>query len=125
MDSHSPLPEIRDELYNAAIETVRFGPRREFTLAVRRLIWEGSHGRLENRLTYVRFGGVNNLEAVHQFFDGKPHQQSELYTIDYAKTMPSKPGHLFLEIKFERILEQITVECRNLSISQENVAPQE
>lgn len=119
-NSYSQLPAIKDEFYNAAVKEVSFGPRQEMRLAVRRLYWEGSHGRYDDQLTYIHFGGVNNLEALRKFFDRKPHQQSELYTIDYSKTIPSKPGHLFIEIKFERIDDKITIECRNLSISSDS-----
>ncbi len=117
MKTNAALPAIKNDLYNALIKTVSFGPRRECILTAHRVIWEGDRGHYEKTPWYIRFGGVENMRELQKFFRRKPHKQSELYTIDYAEGEDSKPGRLFLSISFERIDAQIVVRCQNVPSS--------
>jgi hypothetical protein len=119
MKTKDALLPIKDDLYDAMIEDAAFGPRRECTLTVHRLVWKGDQGHYEKSPWYVHFGGVENMRELQEFFRRKPHKQSELYTINYAKGEASKAGRLFLKILFERINDPIVVRCQNVSSSSE------
>jgi hypothetical protein len=117
MNSYLQLPEISKRFCEAGISDVTYGPRQEFTLACHELIWEGLNGHYSEAITYIRFGGVTNLDAVREFFATRPHDRSELGAIVYAKDHVSKTGRIFVEIFFERIDAKLSVQCRNISIS--------
>ncbi|MBV9792146.1 MAG: hypothetical protein JOZ51_28430 [Chloroflexi bacterium] len=114
------LPELHNRFADALIEDVRFGPRRECTLILCPLVWHGQQGRAAERCVAVRFGGVNNLDAVIAFFASEPWQQSELRSLEYAPTPLSKIGRVYVHVAFERMDGQIVIECTTISITDED-----
>jgi hypothetical protein len=120
MDSYLELPELGKKFSGALIVDVTYGPRQEFTLACHEQVWEGQNGHYDSGVTYIRFGGVANLDRVKGFFAARPYQSSEVYVIDYAKNHTSKIGQIFVEVSFERTEATIIVECRNISVSHED-----
>ena len=108
----SPLPS---DFNGAIIDTVTVGPRRELVLIVSPMVWEGQQARHVDPVS-VRFGGVKNLEEVSAFFATAPHRLSELGCLRYAEQPTSKPGHLFLDLAFERTEARIVVNCSSLQI---------
>lgn len=117
------LPELGKCFADASIEDVRFGPRRECTLILRPLVWHGQQGYHAERCVSVRFGGINNLDAVKAFFVGEPWQQSELGSLEYASAPPSKIGRMYVHVAFERTDGQMIIECTSISIANEDQSP--
>ena len=111
------LPELGKRFAGALIEDIRFGPRRECTLILRPLVWHSQQGRAAERCVAVRFGGVNNLDAVNTFFASEPWQQSELRSLEYAPAPPSKLGRVYVQVAFERTDGQMMIECTSISIT--------
>lgn len=114
------LPELGKRFADASIEDVHFGPRRECTLILRPLIWHGQQGFAAERCTSVRFGGINNLDAVKAFFASHPWQQSELGSLEYAPVPPSKIGRMYVHVAFERTDGQMMIECTSISITDQD-----
>lgn len=110
------LPDLKHNYNDASIEDVKFGPRRELTLKVYTVVWNGNKGQYQNEVT-IRFGGILNLAAVKEFFDLSPHLNSELASISFDKNQKSKPNHMYINLTFERIDAQIVIECSNLLIT--------
>ena len=109
------LPSLVYGYNHADMDGFSVGPRREITLDIRLLSWNGSVGEYGPPVQ-VRFGAVTNLDAVADFFGAGHHQRSELAFIRYSRTLRSKPGHLFIDVAFERIDAQICIACGNVSV---------
>jgi hypothetical protein len=109
------LPSLIHDFSHAHIRSVSVGPRREVTLAVSPLVWEGHNGRLTDPVP-VRFGGVENFAEVSAFFAAGPHERSELAWLRYAVGRRSKPGCLFFELVFERIDARLVIRCSSLQV---------
>ena len=65
--AHAP-PLVHD-FDHAIIERAVVGPRREVTLVVLPLVWEGQNGTRACSMD-VRFGGIKNLAEVSAFLAG-------------------------------------------------------
>jgi hypothetical protein len=110
------LPSLTYDFSHADITDVTVGPRREFTLTVNVLVFEGFKGRHIEGVR-VRFGGVANFEEVSAFWKAGPHRRSELAWLRYAEGRRSKPGALFFELVFERTEARLVVQCSSLQIT--------
>jgi hypothetical protein len=109
------LPSLVHDFSHAHIDGVSVGPRREVTLSVAPLVWEGRDGRYAG-VVPVRFGGIENFVEVSAFFAVAPHERSELAALRYAEQPRSKPGCLFIELVFERIDARLVVQCSSLQV---------
>lgn len=109
------LPSLVHDYSHARIDTVSIGPRREVTLFISPLVWEGHNGRYAAAVP-VRFGGIENFAEVSGFFADAPHEQSELAWMRYAERPRSRPGCLFFELVFERIDARLVVQCSSLQV---------
>ncbi|MDY3557900.1 hypothetical protein R5W23_005867 [Gemmata sp. JC673] len=109
------LPSLAHDFRHARIEAVAVGPRREVTLSVSPLVWDGGTGRYTDPVP-VRFGGIENFSDVAAFFAGAPDERSELAWLRYADQPRSRVGSLFLELTFERTDAWIVVRCSSLSV---------
>src|SRR5262245_39725952 len=105
------IPDLKYDYHNASIGEVKFGPRREVTLRLLLVLWDGPIGRASDDLIQVRFGGIENLRQVKAFFASSAHERSEIARLDFVADRRSKPGQLFVEVLFERIDARITIEC--------------
>jgi hypothetical protein len=65
------LPQFKYDFSHARINDVTVGPRREATLFIAPLVWEGPNGRY-GEVVRVRFGGIRNFEEVSTFFAEAP-----------------------------------------------------
>ena len=110
------LPSLVHDYNDARIEGFAVGPRREITLDISILSWNGSTGRY-GATVQVRFGAVTNLDKVAEFFESGHQHRSELAYIRYSETSPSKPGHLFIDVAFERTDARICIACGNVSVT--------
>ncbi len=110
------LPSLQYNFDHAQIDVVSIGPRKEFTLTITVLTWEGSQGQPVGGIQ-VRFGGVENLDQITEFFAAQPQQKSELTWLRYDPAKQSKSGHLYFEIQFERIDARLQVRCSTLQVS--------
>ncbi len=110
------LPSLQYNFDDAHIDAVSFGPRREFTLTMTIFLREGPNYRPVEGIR-VRFGGVENLDQVRDFFATIPYERSELAWLEYDRSLRSKPGHLHFEIEFERIDARLKVHCKTLTVS--------
>ncbi|HZK81685.1 MAG TPA: hypothetical protein VFC46_11470 [Humisphaera sp.] len=110
------LPALVYDYNDALIEHYSVGPRREVTLHVNVVRWQGSVGRYASPVQ-VRFGGVKNFEEVVAFLKTKPFERSELAGLRYSDDQTSKPGDLFIAIAFERTDARIVVSCSNVSVT--------
>ncbi|AWM35626.1 hypothetical protein GobsT_66930 [Gemmata obscuriglobus] len=109
------LPLLVHDFSHARVEAVAVGPRREVTLSVSPLVWDGGAGRYAAPVP-VRFGEIENVSEVSAFFAGAPHARSELAWLRYADHPRSRPGGLFLELAFERVDVRIVVRCSRLMV---------
>jgi hypothetical protein len=109
------LPSLVHDFSNAHIDAVVIGPRRELTLSMAPLVWDGPNGRCGEPVR-VRFGGIENLAEVSAFFAAAPHERSELAWLRYAEGGRSKPGCLFFELVFERIDARLVIQCSSLQL---------
>jgi hypothetical protein len=108
------LPPLIYDFSHAMIDGVHLGPRRELTLDLAPLMWEGPHGRpLEG--VHIRFGAIENFDEVTEAFATAPHERSELAWLRYADG--ARPGRLLVELMFERIDLRLVIRCRNLQVS--------
>jgi hypothetical protein len=110
------LPSLIHDFSHAEIRGVSVGPRREITLTISPLVWEGCNARLDEPVQ-VRFGGIQNFSEVAAFFTDGPHERSELAWLRYADNRLSKPGRLFFELAFERIDARLVVECSSMQVA--------
>jgi hypothetical protein len=110
------LPSLVHNFDHSRIDKVNIGPRRECTLYVALLVWDGPNGRYVEGVQ-VRFGGIENFDTAVEFFGAAPEQQSELAWLKYATDRRSKPGQLFFDLVFERIEAQLRIECSSLNVS--------
>jgi hypothetical protein len=110
------LPSLVYDFSHARIDAVAIGPRREATLTLAVLAWDGPNGRMVEGVR-VRFGGIENFAEVSAFFASEPQEQSELAWLRYTAQRRSKPGGLFFELVFERIDAQLVVQCSSLQVS--------
>ncbi len=107
------LPSFVHDFSNASIDRVDVGPRRELTLSIALLVWDGTKGRSSDAVR-VRFGGIENFTEASEFFAEGPHETSELAWLRYAAGRRSKPGRLFFELAFERIDARLVIQCSSL-----------
>ncbi len=109
------LPSLVHDFSHAHIRGVSVGPRREVTLSVSPMVWDGHKGRHAEPVP-VRFGAIENFAEVSAFFSAGPHEWSELAWLRYAVERVSKPGCLYFELLFERIDARLVVHCGSLQI---------
>ncbi|RPJ87505.1 MAG: hypothetical protein EHM18_00815 [Acidobacteria bacterium] len=109
------LPELVHDFRHARVEDVTIGPKREVSLAVTPLIWEGHNARDAEMVT-VRFGAILNFAEVSAFLKTGPHLHSELAWLRYADGTVSKPGSLYIELGFERIDARMVIQCSSLRV---------
>lgn len=110
------LPVLPDNFAHAYLNTVSVGPRREVTLEVMPLVWQGSSGH-RGEAVRVRFGGVENLAEVTAFFAANGHCPGELAWLMYSTALKSQPGCLYFELMYERIDARLVVQCSSLQMS--------
>jgi hypothetical protein len=110
------LPSLVYDYTHARIERCDFGPRREVTLTLSVLLWNGPKGNYLEGVR-VRFGGIENFEEVSTFFAAAPHPKTELSCLRYAANPPSRPGHLNIEIALERVEVSTVVRCGSVQVS--------
>lgn len=112
------LPSLGHDFNHAPIEQVVVGPRREVTLTIS-IFPETRPGNPPPpaKTVRVRFGGIENFDAVAAFFAAAPHEKSELAWLRYAEGRRSKPGCLFFELVFERIDARLVVQCSSLQVN--------
>ena len=112
------LPEIQHDFSHSLITNAVAGPRRELSLTLQILRFEGSQGRYDNSII-ARFGGITNIDEVKSFFANSFHSQSELAVLRYNEKSVSKPGHIFIELAFERIEAHLVIQCAHFTLTDE------
>ena|SRR5687768_9434713 len=108
------LPELKHDLHHALIGSVQVGPRREVSMTIQALLWEGQSGHRGPNI-YLRCGGIVNFDEVKEFFNKSP--SLEVAWLDYAKSQKSKPGNLFVELQGERTDDKLIIQCSSLSVT--------
>jgi len=108
------LPDLKHGFHHALIDSVRVGPRREVTMTIQALLWEGQSGHRRPNI-YLRCGGIVNFDEVKAFFNVYP--SLEVAWLDYAKSQKSKPGNLFIELQAERTDDNLIIQCSSLSFA--------
>jgi hypothetical protein len=63
----------------------------------------------------LRFGGVENLAEVVEFFTNKPLEKSELGWLKYDQAYRSKIGDLHFKLSFEREDAVLQWHCSSLT----------
>jgi hypothetical protein len=116
VEAQMELPSLGHDFSHARIDAVVVGPRREVTLSIAPLVWDGPNGR-HGEPVRVRFGGIENVAQVSAFFAAAPHERSELAWLRCAEGRRSKPGCLFFELVFERIDARLVIQCSSLQMS--------
>ena len=111
------LPSLIHNFSHGWLDTVVVGLRREVTLSIAPLVWDGPNGRYAATVR-VRFGGIENFAEVSAFFAGLPHATSELAWLRYAEGRRSKPGCLYFELVFERIDARLMLRCSSLQVGE-------
>jgi len=61
------LPDLKYDFHHALIDSVKIGPRREVTMIIQALLWEGHRGHRSPNI-YFRCGGIINVDEVTAFF---------------------------------------------------------
>ena len=107
------LPDLKHNFHHALVESVQFGPRREVTMTIQALLWEGPSGHRSPNI-YLRCGGIVNFDEVEAFFRMRP--SLEVAWLDYSKSQTSKPGNLFIELQAERTDAKLIIQCSSLSV---------
>ena len=107
------LPDLKHDFHHALIDSVQFGPRREVTMTIQALLFEGPSGQRSPNI-YLRCGGIVNFDEVKAFFNTSP--SLEVAWLDYAKSQKSKPGNLFIELQAERTDDKLIIQCSSLSV---------
>ena len=108
------LPDLKHDFHHALIDSVQVGPRREATMTIQVLLWEGQSGHLSPNI-YLRCGGIANFDEVKAFFNTCP--SLEVAWLDYAKSQKSKPGNLFIELQAERTEGNLIIQCSSWSLA--------
>ena len=108
------LPDLKHDFHHALIDSVQVGPRREVTMTIQALLWEGQSGHRSANI-YLRCGGIANFDEVKAFFNTCP--SLEVAWLDYAKCQKSKPGNLFIELQAERTDDKLIIQCCSLSFA--------
>jgi hypothetical protein len=108
------LPDLKHDFHHALIDSVQVGPRREVTMTIQALLWEGQSGHLSPNI-YLRCGGIVNFDEVKAFFNMRP--SLEVAWLDYAKSEKSKPGNLYFELQAERTDDKLIIQCSSLSVT--------
>ena len=108
------LPDLKHDFHHALIDGVQVGPRREVTMTIEVLLWEGQSGHRSSNI-YLRCGGIVNFDEVKAFFSMCP--SLEVAWLDYAKSQKSKPGNLFVELQAERTDDKLIIQCSSLSVA--------
>ena len=108
------LPDLKHDFHHAFIDSVQVGPRREVTMTIQALLWEGSSGHRSPNI-YLRCGGIANFDEVKVFFNMSP--SLEVAWLEYAESQKSKPGHLFIELQAERTDDKLIIQCSSLSVT--------
>ena len=103
---------------DAAIEEVIVGPRREVTLRLRPMLWEGARGKHGPALV-VRFGGIREFERVADRFRQIPSLQSELgFLGPDQSSSPRSPARLAFRFEAERREFAFGFSCKSVSITE-------
>ena len=102
------------------LESVAFGPRREMTVKINSLMWEGNRGYY-GPATTMRFGGIVNYDQVREAFKPRYCQERELNSVEYDQGQSSKPSDLYLLLSFERISIIVAIHCHSLTVTKPNV----
>lgn len=108
------LPDLKHDFHHALIDSVRVGPRREVTMTIQALLWEGSRGYRSPNI-YLRCGGIVNLEEVKAFFSKCP--SLEVAWLNYTESQKSKPGNLFIELQSERTDDKLIIQCGSINVA--------
>lgn len=108
------LPDLKHDFHHAVIDSVQVGPRREVTMTIQALRWEGVSGHLRPNI-YVRCGGIVNFDEVKAFFNTNP--SLEVAWLEYTRSQKSKPGNLFVELQAERTDDKLIIQCSSLSVT--------
>lgn len=124
-DANVKLPDLRYDFDHALITGADFGPRRDVTVTVQLLEWIGNRGSYgpERR---IHVGGIVNFDGVQLFFTkqfkGKRpkgmRRSFDIAWLQYAKSPPSKPGHLFVEIVCERTDGKVVMQCSHIHVDE-------
>jgi hypothetical protein len=108
------LPNLKHDYHHALIDSVRIGPRREVTMTIQALLWEGQRGYGSPNI-YIRCGGITNLDEVKAFFGKCP--SLEVAWLGYAESQKSKPGNLFIELQSERTDDKLIIQCSSINVA--------
>jgi hypothetical protein len=108
------LPELKYDFTHAQIQNVSVGPRREVSMSIEILEWNGQFAKRGDLLSF-RCGGINNFGEVDAFF--KQHPQMEIAYLDYARHQPSKRGKLLIELILERTGEKLIIQCSSVVVA--------
>ena len=107
------LPNLRHDFHHALIASVRIGPRREVTMTIQALLWEGQHGYRSPNI-YLRCGGIVNFDEVKAFFSKCP--SLEVAWLNYAESQKSKLGNFFIELQSERTDDKLIIQCSSINV---------
>jgi hypothetical protein len=108
------LPDLKHDFHHALIESVKIGPRREVTMTIQALLWEGQRGYRSPNI-YLRCGGITNFDEVKAFFSKCP--SLEVAWLDYAEAQKSKLGNLFIELRSERSDNKLIIQCSSINVA--------
>ena len=108
------LPDLKHDFHHALIDSVKIGPRREVTMTIQALLWEGSRGYRSPNI-YLRCGGIVNLDEVAAFFSKYP--SLEVAWLNYAESQKSKPDSLFIELQSERTDDKLIIQCSSINVA--------
>ncbi len=109
------LPNLKHDFHHTLIHYVRLGPRREVTMTIQALLWEGQGG-FRGPNIFLRFGGIVNFDEVKAFLSKCP--SLELAWLDYAESQSSKPGSLFIELQSERTDDKLVIQRSSLNVAE-------
>ena len=108
------LPNLRHDFHHALIDSVRIGPRREVSMTIEVLLWEGQRGYRSPNIN-LRCGGIVNFDEVKAFFSKYP--SLELARLGYAQSQKSKPGNLFIELQSEGTGDKLIIQCSSINVA--------
>ena len=108
------IPGLKYDFHHAHIDSVQVGPRREVTMTIQALLWEGQSGHRSPNI-YLRCGGIVNFDEVKVFFNMFP--TLEVAWLDYAEAQKSKPGNLLVQLQAERTDDKLIIQCSSLSVA--------
>ncbi len=119
----SPLPELPHNFHEGRIDSVRVGPRRELTLTVAGYfpIAGSQWRRYQSETWQVRFGGIENIEAVRTFCPPAVLGR-RIGNRHYAADEASHAHRLVFVLSRYDEDAVLRIHCRNLTASQ--IAPE-